>query len=289
MKSTRVLEEYSQQKIEIIRRLLERQAEKGMPMPYEISVDNFKIVMKTTDLSEFDSYEELVNKETKFIRITTFENTSEDAAETKYVFELPDKKSEALVKIADKGLGEIEVSNKIKETLANEKERWDKELLVKELEKTKSLLAEAEDYSDKLQEQIDLMKTTPYQLGNMNLVGLGTTILEGVMRSNPQWVSKVPMLQGLAGVIQKENESGETKNIPAEDTEVSFKKSESTASTLNETDLRCLDLGKWIVTLFNKEETGLLIKIIGELGEDTSQLQTVADLLEVPQEEPGKN
>jgi hypothetical protein len=289
MKSTRVLEEYSQQKIEIIRRLLERQAEKGMPMPYEISVDNFKIVMKTTDLSEFDSYEELINKDTKFIRITTFENTSEDAAETKYVFELPDKKSEALVKISDKGLGEIEVSNKIKETLANEKERWDKELLVKELEKTKHALEESEEYSDKLEEQIALMKTRPYQLGNMNLVGLGTTILEGVMRSNPQWVSKVPMLQGLAGMIQKENEGGETKNIPAEDTEVSFKKSESTASALNDTDLRCLDLGKWIVTLFNKEETGLLIKIIGELGEDTSQLQTVADLLEVPKEEPGKN
>ncbi len=290
MKSTRVLEEYSQQKIEIVRRLLERQSEKGMPMAYEISVDNFKVVMKTTDLSEFDSYEELVNKDTKCVRITTFETTAEDAPETKYVFELPDKKAEMQLTISDKGLGEIEVNNKIKETLAVERERWDKDQMSKELVTTKHKLEEAEQYIENLESQFELMKLKPNHLGKLDLGSLAIVALEGVLRKNPQWINKVPGFQNLAGIIEKENESGiETKNIPAEDTEVSFKKSETATTSLNENDLRCLNLGTSIAKLFDDEEMRLLVKIIEELGEDTTQLQTVADLLEVDKEEPGKN
>ena len=50
-------EKYDQLKIDKLRHFLEAQAEKGMAKPFEIFVDNLKVVAKTDDPKEFDSYE----------------------------------------------------------------------------------------------------------------------------------------------------------------------------------------------------------------------------------------
>src|ERR1700749_1207301 len=176
----KVIEEYNPQKIEIVKRLLEKQAEKGSPMAYEIYVDNFKVVMKTTDLAEFDSYEDLMNNDTKYIRINVYNTPTETTGHTKYVFEIPDKKSAQQTVVMEKGLGEVEVNNKIKETLAVERDRWDKEQLNKELDRTKLLLQEAEEYIDDLQSQIEKSKLKPNHLGKLDLGLLAGVALEGM-------------------------------------------------------------------------------------------------------------
>jgi hypothetical protein len=289
MRSTKVLDTYRPQKIEIIRRLLERQAEKGTPMSYEISVDNFKVVMKSTDLSEFESYEDLVNKDTCSVCITLFETTANGETQTRYVFELPNKKSESDANL-EKGLGEVEVNNRIKETISVERERWDKEQLSKELDATKHSLEEAEQYIEELENRLELLQLKPNHLGKLDLGSLAIVALEGVLRKNPQWLGKVPGFRGLAGVITKENESGaETKSSPTEDSEVSFTKSEAAAPALSENEVRCLHLGKRIAKLFDHEEMVRLVQIIEELGKDTSKLQTVADLLDIPKQEKETN
>ncbi len=278
----KTIEEYNPHKIEMIKRLMEKQAEKGKPMAYEIYVDNFKVVFKTTDLAEFDSYEDLMNKDTKYLRINTYENPTETTGHTKYVFEFPEIKAAPQPVVIEKGLGEVEVNNKIKETIAVERDRWDKDQLNKELDKTKLALQEAEEYIDNLQLQMERARLKPNHLGKLDLGLLAGVALEGVMRKNPQWLTKVPGFEGLAGVIEKENESGATQtNTPAEETEVTVKKKSDNKVSLTENEQRCLNFGKQVADLFEDDEIAILIKIINVLGKDTTQLKPVAELLNI--------
>ncbi len=274
----KIIEDYNPQKIEIVKRMLDKQAEKGTPMAYEIFVDNFKVVMKTTDLSEFDSHEELVNNTTKYIRINVYNSMTETVGHTKYVFELNGARSEETS--PSKGLGEVEINSRIKESLAIERDRWDKEQLHKELDRTKLLLQEAEEYIDELQGKLEKDKIKPNHWGKLDLGLLAGSALEGMMRKNPQWLNKVPGLEGLAGVIEQEGKEG-VKQIAVEESEVSFKK-KTDASALSEEDQSYLSFGRQVAENFEDAEIELLMQIIAELSKETSKLRTVAELLDIP-------
>jgi hypothetical protein len=272
----KIIEAYNPQKIEIIKRMLEKQSSKGSPLAYEVFVDNFKVVMKTTDLSEFDSYEDVMTNETKFIRINVYNSPSETISHTKYVFEVEEKKP-----LIQQALGEVtDINTKIKESIAVERERWDKDQLMKELDRTKLELQEAEEYIDELQGQLDKTKLKANHFGKLDLGSLAGSAIEGMMRRNPQWLTKVPGLEGLAGVIVDENTNGKRIDNQAEETEVTVSKANA-APELTEEEKSFLSFGKQVAENFEDEEISLLIKIIGELGKDTSQLKTVADLLNV--------
>jgi hypothetical protein len=259
------IEEYNPQKIEIVKRLLEKQAEKGSPMAYEIYVDNFKVVMKTTDIADFDNYEDLMNKETKYIRINVYNSPTDSIGHTKYVFEMPEPKTNTPAVPTEKGLGEVEVNNRIKETIGVERERWDKEQLTKELNATKLALQEAEEYIDDLQSQIEKTRVKPNHMGKFDLGLLAGAALEGVMRKNPHWFTKLPMLDGLAGAIEKEGENGTQTNTATEETEVNLKKKSDDKVALTENEQRCLNFGKQVAELFDDNEIALLIKIINTI------------------------
>lgn len=274
----KIIETYNPQKIEIIKRMLEKQAAKGMPMAYEIFVDNFKVVMKTTDLAEFDSYEDLMTNDTKFIRINVYNSPQETIGHTKYVFEIDgEKKSEA-----QQGLGEVvDINTKIKESIAVERERWDNNQLAKELDRCKLELQEAEEYIDELQAQIEKTKTKANHWGKLDLGLLAGTALEGMIRKNPQWLTKVPALEGLAGVIDKENKEGIKPSEATEETEASFSKKENSCKRTEE-EQAYINFGKQLSENFDDAEIAILDKIIVQLSKDTSQLKTVAELLNVP-------
>lgn len=274
----KIIEEYNPQKIEIVKRMLDKQSEKGTPMAYEISVDNFKVVMKTTDLSDFDGYEDLITNQTKYIRINVYSSMIETGVHTKYVFELKGEKSEE--QTSSKGLGEVEVNTRIKESLAIERDRWDKEQICKELESTKHSLKEAEEYIEKMQAELEKVKLKPNHLGKLDLGLLAGSALEGMVRKNPQWLTKVPGFEGLAGVIEKENKEG-IKQTPVEETEVSFKKKEGVSDPLSKEDQSYLSFGKSIAEEFDDDEMEILVLITTALGKDTSKLKTVAELLDI--------
>ena len=273
----KIIEAYNPQKIEIIKRMLEKQSSKGSPLAYEIFVDNFKVVMKTTDMSEFDSYEDVMTNETKFIRINVYNSPSETISHTKYVFEVEEKKPEV-----NRSLGEVtDINTKIKESIAVERERWDRDQLIKELDRTKLELQEAEEYIDELSGQLEKAKLKPNHFGKLDLGSLAGSAIEGVMRRNPQWLTKVPGLAGLAGVIVDENTNGKRIDTPAEETEVTLSK-KTDAPSLTDEEKSYLEFGKQVAENFEDEEITLLAKIINQIGKDTSQLKTVAELLNVP-------
>ncbi len=273
----KIIEAYNPQKIEIIKRMLEKQSSKGSPLAYEIFVDNFKVVMKTTDMLEFDSYEDVMTNETKFIRINVYNSPSETISHTKYVFEVEEKKPEV-----NRSLGEVtDINTKIKESIAVERERWDRDQLIKELDRTKLELQEAEEYIDELSGQLEKAKLKPNHFGKLDLGSLAGSAIEGVMRRNPQWLTKVPGLEGLAGVIVDENTNGKRIDSTTEETEVTLSK-KTDAPSLTDEEKSYLEFGKQVAENFEDEEITLLAKIINQLGKDTSQLKTVAELLNVP-------
>jgi hypothetical protein len=109
-----------------------------------------------------------------------------------------------------------------------------------------------------------------------------------VMRKNPHWLGKVPGLEGLAGAIEAEN-NGTTNQIatPTEEAEVTFKR-KTDSPGLTEDEQSYLSFGKEVAENFEDEEIVLLAKIIAELGKDTSQLKTVAQLLGIEVKEEQK-
>lgn len=273
----KIIETYNPQKIEIIRRMLEKQSEKGSPLAYEMFVDNFKVVMKTTDLSEFDSYEDVMTNDSKFVRINVYNSPSETISHTKYVFEVEERKPQV-----QQALGEVtDINAKIKESIAIERERWDRDQLLKELDRTKLELQEAEEYIDELTEKLDKVKQKPNHLGKLDLGSLAGSAIEGMIRRNPQWLNKVPGLEGLAGVIVDENTNGKRIDTPAEETEVTVSKANTTPA-LTEEEKSYLAFGKQVAENFEDDEISTLMKIIHQLSKDTSQIKTVADLLSVP-------
>ncbi len=272
----KIIEAYHPQKIEMIRRMLEKQSSKGIPMAYEIFVDNFKVVLKTTDLSEFDGYEEVMSNDSRFVRINVYNSPSDAISHTKYVFELEDRKP-----VSPQSLGETsDIQTKIRESIAIERERWDREQLLKELDRTKLELQEAEEYIDELSERLEKAKLKPNHLGKLDLGSLAGSALEGMIRRNPQWLNKVPGLEGLAGVIREENSGDKSISHSEEESEVRISKAYS-ATTLSEEEKSYLAFGKEIADHFEDEEIALLSKIIQHLSKEPDQLKTVAELLHV--------
>jgi hypothetical protein len=51
-----ITEKFSQHKVDLIKRYLQREIEKGRPKEFEIIVDDFKVVSRTSDLEEFEDY-----------------------------------------------------------------------------------------------------------------------------------------------------------------------------------------------------------------------------------------
>src|SRR6476469_2684682 len=92
---------YDQLKIDKLKHFLEAQAEKGMAKPFEIFVDNLKVVAKTEDPKEFDTYEFYMNEDTEKVRILIY-NSNLSPRNDQYCFAVQRNK-------IDKGgtLGEI--------------------------------------------------------------------------------------------------------------------------------------------------------------------------------------
>src|SRR5690349_7431209 len=154
---------YDQLKIDKLKHFLETQFEKGHPKPFEIFVDNLKVVAKTEDPKEFDSYEFYMNEDTEKVRILIY-NSSLSPRNDQYCFMV--QKNIGSTKSLN-GLGEIE--NIVQEKLAARDREHEMNKLREELEATKLELEESEDYADKLEKEIQYLKENKFKLGNINV------------------------------------------------------------------------------------------------------------------------
>lgn len=271
-------ETYDQLKIDKLKLYLQTQADRNAARYYEIYVDNLKAVHKTSDIQEFDSYEDYMTEDTDRIRILVYSTNSQSPRNDQYVYRMK-KQEEQKTIVQQQGLSGIEIESRMEEKLQTHRERWEHEALVKELEQTKQQLKESEEYAEKLMAELQEYRSKKLHWGNVNLGELASVVVEGIVRRNPQMVAKLPGGEALAGIIEQDNKERGT-TTPTQETEVSFKKKSDTPE-LSDEEKGYLNFMRGIAESFDDEEIVILTQVITKLEEDTTQLKPVAELLNI--------
>lgn len=268
-------ENFDQFKVDRLKNYLEDMAEKGQPCLYEIFVDSLKVVRKTDDCSDFDNYERYMHEDTEKVRIVIYSGQSN--RNEQYIFYVQNKpKQEA------NGLGEIDTIVQ-KELAARDREHA-MDALRKELEETKKQLAEAEEYHQVLEQQLEAERSNQNKR-KLHIGEMLSLALEGMARRNPQWISKVPVVgETLAGIISADNEYQQQQlQAPAPDAETtaSFSKKGMPPTTGSTEQLPYIQLLQQLETVFNEEQLALLWQVLTQFMEEPSKLATVAGLLNI--------
>jgi len=263
---------YDQLKIDKLKHFLEEMAARGFARPYEIFVDNLKVVPKTDDPKDFDSYEYYMNEDSEKIRILIY-NSQLTPRNDQYCFYVQKHKAEKPQAL--NGLGEIETI--VQEKLSAREKEYEVARLQKELSDTKLQLEEAEQYAEELEQQLEEAKNNKYKLGRIDLVDLGSAVLGKFAEKNADVLSKVG-LQGLSN----NKELSVAKN---EETETTFQKKanseQSNNSNLNPESLQFIPILQNLNQAFETEDLETVMLILQKFSEEPSQLKTVAELLNV--------
>jgi hypothetical protein len=264
---------YDQLKIDKLKHYLEAQAERGQAKPFEIFVDNLKVVSKTDDPKEFDSYEFYMNEDTEKVRILIY-NSNLSPRNDQYCYTV--QKNIGSSKSLN-GLGEIE--GIIQEKLAARDREHEMNKLKEELEATKQELEEAEGYAEKLEKEIEYIKENKFKLGNINIGELASVALEGIVRRNPQILTRLPGGEALAGIIEQDNRDKEKflSQPSAPEPNVSVQK--ETASEITEEEKRHLAYLRKLEQTFSREQAEMFNAVLGAMVEEPSIISTLLEFI----------
>jgi hypothetical protein len=268
-------ERYDIGKIEKLKSFLEDMETKGQAKYFEIWVGGLKVVPKTMDSKEFDDYEKYVDESTKTLKFVIYDSGL-SPRNNQYCFTInPATEEKALNGF--NGLGDLD--GIIQEKLANRDREYEMSRLREELQKTKEQLGEAEDYAETLEHQLDEVKTNKFKLGNINVAELASVALEGIIRRNPQLLTKLPGGEALAGVIEQDNlEKQQLPGSSAQESQASFQKK---TSDLKPEHLRYIPLIQQLDAAFNTAELELVMQILQRLAEEPINLNPVSELLNI--------
>lgn len=259
-----IQEKYSQGRIDVVRRFLQRETDKGKPRDYEIIVDGFKIVSRTDDLKEFEDYEQELKEDTRNISILVYDgpNTNRN---TRHSFSLEGSGNTL------SGLGEIDQI--ISQRLSEREREYELQRTQEKLSATEQQLAEAEEFADQLEQRIRDMEQARYT----NAVSLGevaSALLSGILQKN---AGKIPMGQSLAGLLSGSTPPVSDSHTSPQDA-VSFEKQVTTQHD-EQTQARLALIERMQQRLDEQQLVGLL-SIIDYLCEHPNNISTVIELFQ---------
>lgn len=274
---------FSQPKIDRLKSHLEAMAEKGKAKFYEIYVDSMQAVPKTDEPKEFEGYEDYMTPDTNSVKILIYSSANSPRNE-KYVFSMKAKTQEEALDMGLSGVAYKSYSTKELDQLRVQRERKVNEQieihdLQKEIKELNGELDEKEEYIQKLEAGIEKAKANGNKIGGMHIGEIVSVALEGMVRRNTHLIAQVPALEGLAGIIDKDNERP-VQSIQQPDAEVSFKKKTDSAPTLSEQEKEFLALFNEIQRHFSEAEIGQIIEMLELLSKDKSKISPVLDLLQ---------
>jgi len=227
------IQTYSAERIGLLKQTLINSTEANKPQDYEIRVDDMKVVPRTSDVEQFDKYEEFVTEETKRIIVLVYDGTSR--RNEKFVYLLKDEKKE---KPVEKGLSGTEVEKIVSEKLEQKETQWKMAQLEKENKELKEEIKQNEKDFEKIIAHNKKLESgrdfEDIQWGKILGVA-GDTLI----RSNTKFLAKVPGMSGLAGIIEADNRARE-KQIespqPQPEEEATFKMKKENNSEEEEND-----------------------------------------------------
>lgn len=267
---------YDQLKIDKLRHFLEAQAEKGQAKPFEIFVDNLKVVAKTDDPKEFDSYEFYMNEDTEKVRILIY-NSNLSPRNDQYCFMV----QKTVGGKSLNGLGEIE--NIVQEKLAARDREHEMNRLREELEATKQELAETEETCEQLEKELEQVKANKFKLKNIDLGELASVAMEGMIRRNPQFLTKLPGGEALAGVIMQDNQEQQSRMLQQKgepEAEATFQK-KSSEPQLSEIEIRQLHFLQELQASWDAKQVAIFNAVLEKLSQDPSKLGDIAIIFDI--------
>ncbi|HMT75212.1 MAG TPA: hypothetical protein PKA77_14155 [Chitinophagaceae bacterium] len=264
-------EKFDQLKIDKLKHFLEDMAAKGNPRPYEIFVDNLKVVPKTDDPKDFENYEYYMNENTEKLRILIY-NSAASPRNDQYCFMVQHHSASHTVN----GLGELDTL--IQEKITAREREIEMNQLRNEIENLHKQLEEAEEYAESLESQLEVQKKSKFKLGNINMGEFASVMLEGVIRRNPQLLAKIPGGEALAGVIEQDNLEKENKQLPDEkETQASFQKKSNPA--VSEEHQRYIIFLQHMESVLDTQQMQTAIQILDHLVHHPEKIKEVAALL----------
>ncbi len=263
-------EKYDQLKIDRLKHFLTDMAAKGQPRPYEIFVDGLKVVPKTEDPKEFDNYEYYMNEDTEKIRILIF-NSMASPRNDQYCYYVQQQKEE---KPLD-GIGTLD--GIIQEKLQARDREHEVQRMRQELQDLKEQLQEAEEYAEDLEQQLIQAKDNKHKLGKLDLVELGSAVLERVAAKNAGVLEKY----GLSGLVSPPAATEQTQQ-----TEASFERTGNQPAGNRPELMQYLPLLEQLDKAFEEPQLKTVMEIIRQFTIEPSQLQTVAELLNIEMSTP---
>ena len=266
-----IYETYSRQKIDTLYQYLQNSKEQGEAEDYEIFVDAFKVVKRTQDLNRFEIYSDYIQPETKEVTVVIYDGAS--PRNTKHVFKLKED--------ADKqALSGVEINNRIDERIRQEKEKWETDLLRNENKRLTQELAEADELIEELEQKLAQPKEKGFSMGNINVGEFASVVLEGMIRRNPQMLSKLPGGEALAGVIMEDNVAKEKMLNKAPETEpnVTIERG-SPESSLSEDEKAGVEFIQQMNTKFNAEQISKVMIILDKLDQNPQDIDKTLQFL----------
>lgn len=277
---------YNDVKLAQFKMWLHDMADKNEGKYFEVYVDDVKIVPRTNRVDAIDDHKVYLDDSTETVKVFTY-NTENSNRYQQFTFFLEKKKPmEQMIHNTvpvSQGLSGIELENKINErlnqSLMQERERWQTDLLKRDYETCKKQLNEAEEYIDELEDQLNKLKGKKLHWGDVNLGDVASVIVEGMVKRNPHWVAKLPGGDALAGLIAKES-NGITEATEPE-TEMVIRKKSASESELSEEMKAQLGFLKQLETHFSQGQLDKIMQILQAFAEEPKQIETVYELLEI--------
>ena len=269
-----IVEKYEAEKMDIIKMMLEESAKIGKAQYYEVLVDDVLIIKRTNDYKLFSNIPSYVARGTNSLTIKLY---GQSAKGWRHIL-----KNYSLIKTQNNELSGLDIDSKISERLKIERERWECDLLKKELESVKEKLEEAEEYIEKLEDRITQIReekdSSVEKWGS-----IGSFALEGLVRRFSPALAKIPALAGLDKLLlSDDNESEPSKT---NETEASFKKrstgEKSSESSISEIDKQYIIIIKNMESQLNQEQLRSVMLIFEKMTQEPENIAAVAELLNV--------
>lgn len=266
-----ITDQYDQLKIDKLKHYLEAQAAKGVPVAFEIFVDNLRVVSKTDDPKEFDSYEYYMNEDTEKVRILIY-SFGLSPRNDQYCFMVQKT-------VGGKSLNGVQDMEAImEEKLAAREREYEMNKLREELEAVREELTETEAYADKLEKEVQHLKENKFKLGSMDLPSFVGEMVGSWVKKNPQVLTRLPIGgEALAGLLQNSSAAGEPIPNTGVESSASFQKEGS--ATLSESDKRDLVYLQTLRERLTAEQQEGFNLVLNAMGQESQLIAIIVDLI----------
>jgi hypothetical protein len=268
-------EKYEQRKIDNLIQYLRLYHQKGQPIDYEILVDGFKAVRRTSDPEMFTMFENFVTVDTRSIEVLLFTGSSNNNEKRIFYFgDVPNEKNK------EEGLSGVEVQNIVDDQVSRKLQTIEFEKLKEENSKLKKHIEDLENEVDELEKNKAQLEAKQSPLNNF-LGDIGSSLVESFIKRNPKLMSSIPGGETLAGLLQQENP--ETQNDHPAESQVSFK-SKTADSALGEEAQSAIQFVNQLKSQFTKDEFEKILLILQTLADDKSKIDLILNHVNIKQQ-----